>query len=433
MLTVSKPIEMEKLIEYPAQDRFIKLPIDRYLEVLDIKPNRPQCAIVNAVNDPRYRFIVACVSRRLGKTFISNIIGNLVALYPKSNVLIISPNYNLSGISWDLQRGFLKQFDIELVRSNAKDKVMELENGSTIRMGSISQADSVVGRSYDLIIFDEAALSNIGADAFNVQLRPTLDKLNSKAIFISTPRGKNYFHDFYNYGFELDEWISIKADWEENPRAARSDIDNARLTMSEAEHKQEYYADFTVMQGKVYDMPESHIISREIARSAGDIIIGMDLGFRDPTAIVVGITDGTSWHIVDCWEKNGLTTSQYAEVLREMVDKYDCDFVYIDSANQQAKHDFAVDYDIFCVNAKKDILLGIGYCQGLIENGIVTVDPSCKRFLEVLDYFAWDLRPNLTKEKTIHDEYCHIADAMRYMMYSHSHSIVPEAVDINKL
>ena len=46
-------------------------------------------------------------------------------------------------------------------------------------MGSINQVDSVVGRSYDLIIFDEAALVD-GKDAFNVALRPTLDKENSK-------------------------------------------------------------------------------------------------------------------------------------------------------------------------------------------------------------------------------------------------------------
>ena len=61
-------------------------------------------------------------------------------------------------------------FDVELERSNAKDKVIELKNGSIIRMGSVSQADSVVGRSYDLIIFDEAALNDEGSEVFNIQL-----------------------------------------------------------------------------------------------------------------------------------------------------------------------------------------------------------------------------------------------------------------------
>ena len=97
----------------------------------------------------------------------------------------MSPNYSLSQISFDLQRNLIKHFDLEVVKDNAKDKVIELSNGSTVRMGSVNQVDSCVGRSYDLIIFDEAALAD-GRDAFNVALRPTLDKDNSKAIFIST-------------------------------------------------------------------------------------------------------------------------------------------------------------------------------------------------------------------------------------------------------
>ena len=51
--------------------------------------------------------------------------------------------------------------------------MIELSNGSTIRMGSVSQVDSAVGRSYDLIIFDEAALTNDGQDAFEIASCPT--------------------------------------------------------------------------------------------------------------------------------------------------------------------------------------------------------------------------------------------------------------------
>ena len=91
-----------------------------------------------------------------------------------------------------------------------------------IRDSSLSTVDSCVGRSYDLIIFDEAALGADGEAAFNVALRPTLDKPNSKAIFISTPRGKNnWFSKFFDRGFTEDfpEWCSITADYTENSRS----------------------------------------------------------------------------------------------------------------------------------------------------------------------------------------------------------------------
>ena len=163
MLVVSRSdVECDHIVEFDPTRRFIKLPIDNYLRLLNLYDtiNRPQIALINSVNDPQYRFICAALARRLGKTYIANVIGQLVTLVPNCNVLIISPNYNLSAISFELQRRLIKHFDLEVTRDNLKDKIIELSNGSTIRMDSISTVDSTVGRSYDLIIFDEAALSD---------------------------------------------------------------------------------------------------------------------------------------------------------------------------------------------------------------------------------------------------------------------------------
>ena len=167
-----KDIVSSEIVDIQSHDKFLKLRPEPYLDMLGIDPLESQIAMLNAVNNPKYRFIVAALSRRQGKTYIANIIGQLVSLVPGSNILIMSPNYALSQISFDLQRNLIKHFDLEVTKDNAKDKVIELSNGSTIRMGSVNQVDSCVGRSYDLIIFDEAALAD-GKDAFNVALRPT--------------------------------------------------------------------------------------------------------------------------------------------------------------------------------------------------------------------------------------------------------------------
>ena len=66
------------------------------------------------------------MSRRQGKTYIANIIGQLTVLVPGSHVLLMSPNYSLSQISFDLQRNLIKHFDLEVVRDNAKDRVIEI-------------------------------------------------------------------------------------------------------------------------------------------------------------------------------------------------------------------------------------------------------------------------------------------------------------------
>lgn len=429
MLEISrKDILSDSLMEF-KENRFIKLPIDSYMELLGIQPNSSQHAIINAINNPKYRFVVAAVSRRQGKTYIANIIGQLVTLVPNCNVLLMSPNYALSQISFDLQRNLIKHFDLEVLRDNAKDKVIELSNHSTIRMGSVNQVDSVVGRSYDLIIFDEAALVD-GRDAFNVALRPTLDKDNSKALFISTPRGRNnWFAEFWYRGFsnEFPEWCSVKATYHENPRLSEDDIAEAKKTMSDAEFSQEYLADFNVYEGQVwkFNFAECQQDLSELDTSKMDIFAGMDVGYKDPTAFcVIGYDwDKDKYYLLDEYLDSERTTEQHAAEIRKMIEKWDIDYIYIDSAAQQTRFDFAQNYDITTINAKKSVLDGIGHVSGIVDNDKLIVDQRCKETLICLDQYQWDPNPNLLKEKPKHTHASHMADALRYALYSFETSV----------
>lgn len=424
-------ISWDTITEYPAEQRFIKLPVNNYLHELGVEPSPPQIAIINAINCPKYRFLVASVSRRTGKTYIANIIAQLIALVPGCNVLIMAPNYSLSVISFELQRQLIKRFSLEVLKDNSKDKVIELSNGSTVRMGSVTQADSVVGRSYDFILFDEAALSSAGKEAFNVNLRPTLDVLDangreiSKAIFISTPRGRNnWFAEFYQRGFddEYPSWISIHATWLDNPRASENDIEEAKLSMSTNEFRQEYLADFCVFEGQIWNFDVDNQVKDLSEMKLGrdfEVIAGLDVGFRDPTAMVVIATDGEYFYVLDEYLNSGSTTSQQAHEVKLLEHKYDIDFIFVDSAAAQTKYDFAVEHDINCINATKSVLDGIAFVGNITEKGKLIVDYRCTNVLETLDQYRWDANSNLTIEKPIHDQYCHMADAIRYAIYTH--------------
>lgn len=426
MLTISRPdVERQYIVEFDAAKRFIKLPITNYLKLLGIWEtiNEPQIALINAVNDPKYRFVCAALARRLGKTYIANVIGQLVTLVPGANVLIISPNYNLSTISFELQRRLIKHFDLEIARDNLKDRIIELSNGSTIRMGSLSTVDSCVGRSYDLIIFDEAALGADGEAAFNVALRPTLDKPNSKAIFISTPRGKNnWFSRFFERGFSADfpEWCSITADYTENARMAESDVAEARKAMSKAEFEQEYMASFTTFQGQIYQLDSETQIADYVPADGDESIAGCDPGYRDPTAFVVIVYQPSidKYHVVDEYLKSEATTDKHAIAFQELIQKWSIDPIFIDSAAPQFASDLAYLYDIATIKAKKDVLPGIAYVQTLVESGRLVVSPHCVHTLAMLDQYRWDTKETLTTEKPLHDEFSHMADALRYALYT---------------
>jgi hypothetical protein len=414
----------DEIVELGSEAKFLKLPIGPYLDLLNVTPLPSQIAIINAINNPKYRFVSAAVSRRQGKTYIANIIGQLVSLVPGSNILIMSPNYALSQISFDLQRNLIKHFDLEVTKDNAKDKVIEISNGSTVRMGSVNQVDSCVGRSYDLIIFDEAALAD-GKDAFNVALRPTLDKENSKAIFISTPRGRNnWFSEFFYRGFSKDfpEWCSIRATYRDNPRMSESDIAEARKSMSDAEFKQEYEADFNTYEGQIWKFNfETQVKDlSQLDTSKMDVFAGLDVGYKDPTALCVIAYDWDAgkYYLVDEYLNAERTTEQHAIEIQKLIDRWDIDFIYIDSAAQQTRFDLAQNYGISTINAKKSVLDGIGHVSSLVDNDNLYVDQQCKESLICLDSYQWDPNPNLAREKPKHNMASHMADGLRYALYS---------------
>ena len=426
MLTVSREdVDVDIITEFDPKSRFIKLPIENYLKLLNLWDtiNRPQIALINSINNPQYRFVCAALARRLGKTYIANIIGQLITLVPNSNVLIISPNYNLSSISFELQRRLIKHFDIEVQRDNIKDRVIELEIGSTIRMGSVSTVDSSVGRSYDLIIFDEAALSERGEEAFNIALRPTLDKPTAKAIFISTPRGRNnWFSKFWSRGFNTSfpEWCSLQADYTENLRMAESDVEEARRSMTKAEFEQEYLASFTTFEGQIYDSFKPEYIIDAIPELRGEAFSGCDPGYRDATAWVNIVYDYNTdkFYCVEDYLESERTTSQHAEHFHRMIERWHIETVFIDSAAAQFASDLAYSYDIATTKAKKDVLAGIAHLQTIIQQGRLLVHRDCAHVLSMLDQYRWDNREGLTREQPKHDEYSHIADALRYAIYS---------------
>jgi len=64
--------------------------------------------------------------------------------------------------------------------------------------------------------------------------------------------------------------------------------------------------------------------------------------------------------------------------------------------------------------------------QSLIESGRLLVDPSCENVLAMFDQYRWDdgnkdkSSKTIVKERPIHDQYSHMADAVRYALYTYT-------------
>ena len=71
MLDISRTdIISTDIMKFDAAERFIKLPITEYMNLLGITPNTSQMALINAVNNPKYRFVCAALSRRQEKRIL---------------------------------------------------------------------------------------------------------------------------------------------------------------------------------------------------------------------------------------------------------------------------------------------------------------------------------------------------------------------------
>ena len=63
MLDISRTdIISSELMNFDQSERFIKLPISEYMNLLGIEPNSSQTALINAINNPKYRFCLLYTS-----------------------------------------------------------------------------------------------------------------------------------------------------------------------------------------------------------------------------------------------------------------------------------------------------------------------------------------------------------------------------------
>jgi hypothetical protein len=151
-----------------------------------------------------------------------------------------------------------------------------------------------------------------------------------------------------------------------------------------------------------------------------DMFAGLDVGYRDPTAFcVIGYDwDEEKYYLVDEYLDAEKTTEQHALEIQTKIEKWNIDYIYIDSAAQQTRFDFAQNYDISTINAKKSVLDGIAHVAGIVDNDNLFIEQTCAESLAALDQYQWDPNPNLAREKPKHNRASHMSDALRYALYS---------------
>ena len=100
----------------------------------------------------------------------------------------VAPTYLLAFHPWNL---FKRRFGFEWTQKLEGDHHIELPSGGSITVKTADYPDGLRGVGLDLVVVDEAAF--IDEEIWTACLRPALSDRGGKAIFLSTPRGRNWF------------------------------------------------------------------------------------------------------------------------------------------------------------------------------------------------------------------------------------------------
>ena len=197
-----------------------------------------------------HRFNVVCCGRRWGKTkFGTNeLIKRALDGHP---VAWFSPTHKMLADVW---RDVVNRLQPITTKINTQEKRIELITGGIIEFWSLENYDSIRGRKYALVIIDEAAMVASLETIWYTVIRPTLTDLEGKAVFLSTPRGRNFFWRIWQFGqdIHLTEWASWQFSTSTNPYIKASEIESARRELPERTFLQEYEAQFLDDAGGVF-------------------------------------------------------------------------------------------------------------------------------------------------------------------------------------
>lgn len=226
-----------------------------------------------------HRFKVVAAGRRCGKSRLSAVTLLIEALNcPEgSSVMYVAPTLGQArSIIWDL----LHDLGRPVIKSSHVNNLeITLINGRKILVRGADNPDSLRGVSLTYLVLDECAF--VKQDVWEKILRASLSDKKGRALFISTPSGRNWFYDTFKLGQnETDEeWKSWHFTTADNETIDPKEIEAAKRTLSSFAFKQEYLSSFDNAGADVF---KAEWFKTSPEPQYGDYVIAIDLaGFEE--------------------------------------------------------------------------------------------------------------------------------------------------------
>ncbi len=257
--------------------------------------------MINSILESKSKFHVACVGRQFGKSLMAM---NLVLYWGINKgpvkCLWVSPVYSQTD---KVQKELMAAIgDSGLVKScNYSSNEITLKNGTQILFRSAERYDNIRGLTCDYGVIDEAAFCK--DEAWQEAIRPVFMVRGKKVLFISTPKGKNFFYDLYQLGVSEDypQYRNYTGTSYDTPYIDPIDITDAKKTLPENVFKQEYLAAFIDSGGEVFSNLDKNTFA-QYTPPIGKVFCGIDLGKQEDYTVATFID--SRGKIVDIYRSN---------------------------------------------------------------------------------------------------------------------------------
>jgi hypothetical protein len=200
------------------------------------------------VADSKARYKVLAAGRRWGKSRLGSALCVAEGLHG-GRAWWVAPSYKVAAVGWRMIRRLGS--GVPGVNIRRVDRMLELPGGGEVQVRSADDPDSLRGEGLDLVVLDECAFMKQAA--WEEALRPALSDRQGDAVFISTPKGRNWFWRLWQRGIAQEHGFEA---WQlptgDNPYIPPDEIEAARLSLPELIFEQEYLAIFLENEGAVF-------------------------------------------------------------------------------------------------------------------------------------------------------------------------------------
>lgn len=255
------------------------------------------------------RFKVVAGGRRLGKSRLSAItlLVEGINCPEGSAVMYIAPTLGQARtIMWDL----LHELGRPIIKSSHLNNLeITLITGRKILIRGADNPDSLRGVSLTYVVLDECSF--VKHEIWEKVIRAALSDRKGRALFITTPNGRNWVYDVFKLGQSGDdpEWKAWQFTTADNETIDPKEIEAAKRTLSSFAFKQEYLASFSTQGADIF---KEEWIKYGVEPQWGSWFIAIDCaGFEevgktasankkklDESAIaVVKVTDDGKWFV----------------------------------------------------------------------------------------------------------------------------------------